>query len=70
MIGQALGKMADGMTKAAETLRALLDAQAESIRLAAARSFLELTVKLRESVELENRLATLERYLTPRTEAS
>jgi hypothetical protein len=63
MIGQALGKMADGMTEAADTLRRLLSAEAESVRLGAARSLLELTVKLRESVELEQRLAVLEKHI-------
>lgn len=35
MVGRALGKMADGMT-AADTLRALLTAEGESVRLGAA----------------------------------
>jgi hypothetical protein len=61
MIGRALGKMADGMAEAAGTLRELLTAESESVRLGAARSLLELGVKLRESVELEERLAALER---------
>ena len=61
MIGRALGKMADGMTAAADTLRKLLKAEGESVRLGAARSILELGNKLRESVELEERLCALER---------
>jgi hypothetical protein len=60
MVGRALGKMADGMTEAADTLRALLTAEGESVRLGAARSILELGNKLRESVELEERLSALE----------
>jgi predicted transcriptional regulator len=60
MVNRALGKMADGMTAAADTLRTLLNTEAESIRLGAARSLLELGTKLRESVELEARLQALE----------
>lgn len=60
MIGQALGRMAAGMTEAAEVLRALLKADAETVRLGAARSLLDLGVKLRDAAELEQRLAALE----------
>lgn len=61
MIGRALGKLADAMTAAACTLRALLDAEGESIRLGASRSILELGSRLRETVEFEQRLLALER---------
>ncbi len=60
MVGRALGRMADGMSEAADELRRLLAARSEAVRLGAARSLLELAVKLRESVELEHRLQTLE----------
>jgi hypothetical protein len=63
MIGRALGKMADGMSEGAEVLRQLLKARSETVRLGAARSMLELGVKLRESVEIEQRIATLEEQL-------
>jgi HEAT repeat protein len=60
MVGRALGRMADGMAEAADKLRQLLAAESESVRLGAARALLELGAKLRESVELEERLAALE----------
>lgn len=60
MIGRALGRMADGMSDAAGTLRKLLKAKAESVRLGACRAMLELGVKLREAVEFEARLTALE----------
>jgi|SRR5450631_88895 hypothetical protein len=60
MVGRALGKMADGMASAASTLRKLLKAENESVRLGACRALLELGVKLRESVEQEQRLAEIE----------
>lgn len=63
MVERALGKMADGMAEAADTLRSLLRAEADSVRLGAARSILELGNKLRETVELETRIAELEQRL-------
>jgi hypothetical protein len=48
------------MTAAAATLRKLLKAEAETVRLGAARALLELGTKLRESAELEERLRALE----------
>jgi hypothetical protein len=60
MVRRSLGRLADGMSHAADTLRALLAVESESVRLGAARTLLELGVKLRESVELEARLADLE----------
>lgn len=66
MIGRALGCMADSMSEAADVLRNLLRAEAESVRLGAARSLLDLGVKLREAVELESRLVKLERRVEER----
>lgn len=64
MVQRSLGRMADGMGEAADVLRQLLAAESESVRLGAARSLLELGVRLRESVELERRLAELEQRFT------
>jgi HEAT repeat protein len=61
MVQRCVGRMADGMAEAADVLRQLLSAESESVRLGAARSLLELGVKLRESAELEERVAALER---------
>jgi hypothetical protein len=60
MTGRALGKLADGMAEAGDVLRALLKAESDSVKLGACRAMLEIGVKLRESVELETRLAALE----------
>ncbi len=57
MIDRALGRMADGMADAAATLRRLLSAESESVRLGACRAMLELGVKLREGAELDQRNA-------------
>jgi hypothetical protein len=66
MVQRSLGRMADGMGDAAGTRRALLAAESESVRLGAARALLELTARLRESVELEHRLRTLEERMARR----
>jgi hypothetical protein len=69
MVQRSLGRMADGMSDAAAKLRELLGAESETVRLGAARALLELGVKLRESVELEERLAELERRLAEKGES-
>ena len=63
MVSRCLGKMADGMADAAGTLRTLLTSESDSVRLGAARSLLELGVKLRESVALEERITEIENRL-------
>jgi hypothetical protein len=60
MVQRSLGRMADGMAEAADVLRQLLAAESESVRLGAARSLLELGAKLRESIELEERIGEVE----------
>ena len=61
MTARALGRLADGMAGAAETLGYLSrKGKSETVRLGAARAILELGNKLREAVELESRIAALE----------
>src|SRR5437879_5891418 len=66
MVSQALGRLADASVEAAETLRSLLGGNSESARLGAAKAILELGNKLRENVELEQRLTALEQQLALR----
>ncbi|HKB36041.1 MAG TPA: hypothetical protein VKD72_06275 [Gemmataceae bacterium] len=56
----ALGRLANNMATAADTLARLLSAEADSVKLAAARTILQLGTELRASVELEERLRELE----------
>ena len=56
----ALGQLTDSMTGAVTTLKCLLDAKAEAVRLGAARALVELGLKVRDQVELERRLAEVE----------
>jgi len=67
MTGRALGRLADGMAGAADTLGFLSrKGKSETVRLGAARAVLELGNKLREAVELEARIAALEAGSTKR----
>ena len=61
MFSRALGSIAEGSASGALVLRQLaLKAKSESVKLSAARALLELGPRLRESVELEERLRALE----------
>lgn len=61
MMRRAAGHLADGAVEAAQTLRSLLDSShPPTVRLGAARSILELSIRTLEAVELERRIAALE----------
>ena len=60
LIARATGRLAAACSAAAATLAGLLKADSETVRLGAARSILELAIKLRDAEELEARIATLE----------
>lgn len=66
LISSALGELVDCATEAVATLRALLTASDERVRLGAAKSTLEQLLRLRETLALSQRLATLERALQAR----
>lgn len=67
LVAQAVGKLADATGMAVDAMKALLDAQSEAVRLGAARSILELGNKLQETVELEERLRTVEERMKGKT---
>ncbi len=61
LTNQALGMLVDGMTSAASTLGYLTrKGKSEMCRLSAARAILEMGTRLRETVELEERILALE----------
>ena len=60
MMQQALGKLTAGMSQAADVLQALLKAEADSVKLSAARTILETGNRLRDACEIEQRLSELE----------
>jgi hypothetical protein len=65
-VSRALGRLSETMTTAADTLAALLSDQDARVRLGAARAVIELGVRLREGVELEQRITELESRLRER----
>ena len=65
MVGQAVARLSAASTSAADTLKNLLTAESETVRLGAARSILELGLKLREHEGLAVRVALLEAQLVP-----
>ena len=70
MLERALGQLSTGAAEAAVVLRKLLRSKADSIRLQAARTILELGNRLRENVEQEHRLRALEERLLAERAAS
>jgi hypothetical protein len=66
MVQRALGKLADGAAAAVDTLRKLLKAKSEHVKLGAARAMLELASRLRDTVELEQRFQDVENRLLER----
>ena len=67
LISNALGELVDCASEAVATLRALLRASDERVRLGAAKSTLEQLLRLRETLTLSQRLAALERALQARS---
>ena len=63
MVGRALGCLSDAMTAAAGVLIELLTHGDANVRHKAARSVLELALKVREQTDLEERLVALEATL-------
>ncbi len=57
---RALGRLTDGLDFAAGALRKLLTAKSEQVRMSAIRVLFEVTLKLKEQTELEDRMAALE----------
>jgi len=60
MVQQTAGRLSEAMGEAAEKLRSLLNAENEQVQLSAARSLLEYGLKVKEAVELEERISDLE----------
>ena len=63
IVAETLGKMASNMTRAADALAVLLDNDDVKVRLRAARAVLSLGMRLRDSVDLSERVRQLEEEL-------
>ena len=64
MLARTVGNLADATTAAVQTLRQLLGAEGDQVKLGAARAILDQAVRLREHTDLEERLAALESAAT------
>jgi hypothetical protein len=58
-----MGRLADGTIAAVATLRNLLGSKKENVRLQAAKAVLELSMKLRQGVDQEQRIHALKAAL-------
>jgi len=65
-LAAALGRRTDNMTRAADTVAALLDAPEPHLRLRAARALMSLGLRFRDSVDVTDRIRDLERELARR----
>ena len=65
MVERTMAAMTASSVAATQTLYQLLDAESENVRLGAARTIVELATKLRESYDLEARIAALEAQAPP-----
>lgn len=63
LLARSVGRLADATGAAVAKLVTLLEAESESVQLAAARAILEHSVRLREAAELAARMTELERKL-------
>lgn len=61
MTSGALGILTSHLTEAAETLTNLLTSDSESVRLQASRAIFQTTLEIRQTVDMEDRIAELER---------
>jgi hypothetical protein len=69
LLATALGRLADNLTRAADTVAALLDAPEPHHRLRAARTLFSFALRLRDAVDLGDRVRDLEAELARRQEA-
>ena len=63
VLEQALGRLGSAAVEAVDVLRRLLRATAPSVKLGAARALLEALTRVREHVEISERLAAMEKRL-------
>jgi len=66
MLERALGRVTDTMTRAADTLAALLDAAEPALRIRAARALLSFGLRLHDAVDVTDRVRKLEDELARR----
>jgi hypothetical protein len=67
LMSRALDKMAENMTRAADAIARLIDAENPAISLRASRSMLTLSLRLHDALDLQQRITALEKELERRT---
>lgn len=60
ILSRSVGRLSDATVAAVTTLRLLLTAEGDQVKLGAARAILDQVVRLREHTDLEERIAALE----------
>lgn len=60
LLGRTVGGLIDASLAAVTTLREMLNAESEAVRVRAATAILQAVIVVRESVDLEERLAAIE----------
>ena len=69
LLDAAVGSLVAATADAARTMRDLLSANSENVRLGAAKAILELGLSLQEALETQGRITTLEQlYVIQREE--
>jgi hypothetical protein len=66
LLDAAVGKLVAATTEAAATMRALLEADSEHVRLGAAKGILEFGLSLQEALETQTRITNLENLYVER----
>ena len=66
MLEAALGRMAENMTRAADRIARLVDSADDAVSLRAARALMSLGLRLRDAVEIADRIQNLERVFEQR----
>jgi uncharacterized membrane protein YqiK len=67
LMARALDKMAENMTRAADAIARLIDADNPAISLRASRSMLTLSLRLHDALDLDQRITALKEELERRT---
>jgi hypothetical protein len=66
ILTRAVARLTHASMRAVETLEGLLDSEMDFCRLAAARSILDIGIRMREQLDISERLAALEQQLEAR----
>ena len=66
VVAAALGRLTDNLTRAADTVAALLTDEKSHVRLRAARTLMSFNLRFRDAIDVADRIQNLERDLAQR----